>query len=74
MTDPSVGVLVAASEPRFGIAPLALELEQKRAAGEAHAGFLFRPPARVSAEFAQFAVTRTYEELRSAIRHASATL
>jgi phosphoserine/homoserine phosphotransferase len=42
--------------------------------GEAHAGILFRPPARVSAEFPQFAVTRTYEELRSAIRHVSATL
>jgi phosphoserine/homoserine phosphotransferase len=31
--------------------------------GAAHAGILFRPPGNVVAEFPQFAVARTYEEL-----------
>ncbi len=31
--------------------------------GAAHAGILFRPPENVAAEFPQFAVARTYEEL-----------
>lgn len=38
---------------------------------EAHAGILFRPPANVSAEFPQFPVTASYDELRSEIIKAS---
>jgi phosphoserine/homoserine phosphotransferase len=33
---------------------------------EAHAGILFRPPDNVVAEFPQFPVTRSYQELRQA--------
>ena len=35
--------------------------------GEAHAGILFHPPANVVREFPTFAVTQTYEELRTEI-------
>ncbi len=38
---------------------------------EADAGILFRPPDNVIAEFPQFPVTRTYDELREAFRKAS---
>ena len=38
---------------------------------EAHAGILFRPPAKVSAEFPQFPVTANYDELRAEIIRAS---
>ena len=38
---------------------------------EAHAGILFRPPANVIAEFPQFPVTTSYEELRAEIISAS---
>ena len=38
---------------------------------EAHAGILFRPPDNVVAEFPQFPVTRSYEELRAEIVRAS---
>jgi len=38
---------------------------------EAHAGILFRPPAHVSAEFPQFPVTGSYDELRAEIIKAS---
>jgi phosphoserine/homoserine phosphotransferase len=38
---------------------------------EADAGILFRPPDNVIAEFPQFPVTRTYEELRDAFVAAS---
>jgi phosphoserine/homoserine phosphotransferase len=34
---------------------------------EAHAGILFRPPANVIAEFPQFPVTTSYDELRAEI-------
>ncbi len=37
----------------------------------AHAGILFRPPANVVAEFPQFPVTTSYEELRAEIIRAS---
>ena len=37
---------------------------------EAHAGILFRPPENVVAEFPQFPVTRTYDELRAEIERA----
>jgi phosphoserine/homoserine phosphotransferase len=38
---------------------------------EADAGILFRPPDNVAAEFPQFPVTRSYDELRKAFREAS---
>ena len=38
---------------------------------EAHAGILFRPPANVIAEFPQFPVTASYDELRAEIISAS---
>ena len=38
---------------------------------EAEVGILFRPPRNVIDEFPQFAVTRTFEELREAFRKAS---
>jgi phosphoserine/homoserine phosphotransferase len=38
---------------------------------EAHAGILFRPPQNVIAEFPQFPVTQSYEELRTEIIKAS---
>ncbi len=38
--------------------------------GEADAGILFRPPDNVIAEFPQFPVTRTYEELERAFHEA----
>lgn len=41
---------------------------------EAHAGILFCPPAHVAAEFPQFPVTRSYEELGAAICGASADI
>jgi phosphoserine/homoserine phosphotransferase len=37
----------------------------------AHAGILFRPPANVIAEFPQFPVTQSYEELRAEVVKAS---
>ena len=37
----------------------------------AHAGILFRPPANVIAEFPQFRVTKTYDELAAAIDEVS---
>ena len=40
--------------------------------GAADAGILFRPPANVVADFPQFPVTTTYEELRAAFVRASA--
>jgi len=39
--------------------------------GEAHAGILFRPPANVIAEFPQFPVTASYDEMRVEILKAS---
>jgi len=41
---------------------------------EADAGILFRPPDNVVAEFPQFPVTRSYEELRAAFERAAAKL
>ena len=38
---------------------------------EAHAGILFRPPANVAAEFPQFPVAQSYDELRAEIVNAS---
>jgi phosphoserine / homoserine phosphotransferase len=38
---------------------------------EAHVGILFRPPANVIAEFPQFPVTKSYDELRAEIIKAS---
>ena len=38
--------------------------------GEAHAGFFFRPPEQVAAEFPQFPVTHTYTELKEHLRRA----
>jgi phosphoserine/homoserine phosphotransferase len=38
---------------------------------EAHAGILFRPPAKVIAEFPQFPVAQSYDELRAEIVKAS---
>jgi phosphoserine/homoserine phosphotransferase len=38
---------------------------------EADAGILFRPPDNVAAEFPQFPVTRSYDELRKAFSEAS---
>jgi len=40
--------------------------------GAADAGILFRPPANVAAEFPQFPVTTTYDELRAAFVRGSA--
>ncbi len=34
--------------------------------GAAHGGILFRPPPNVVADFPQFPVTRTYDELAAA--------
>jgi phosphoserine/homoserine phosphotransferase len=42
--------------------------------GAAHAGILFHAPANVIAEFPQFEVTDTYDELRAAIDAASARI
>ena len=42
--------------------------------GEADAGILFRPPATVIAEFPQYPVTQTYDELRSAFSDAAERL
>jgi len=42
--------------------------------GEADAGILFRPPDNVVAEFPQFPVTRSYEELRAAFARAAEKL
>ncbi|MBM4265059.1 MAG: bifunctional phosphoserine phosphatase/homoserine phosphotransferase ThrH [Deltaproteobacteria bacterium] len=39
--------------------------------GEANGGILFRPPANVIAEFPQYPVTTTYDELRTAFVQAS---
>ncbi|MBN1268984.1 MAG: bifunctional phosphoserine phosphatase/homoserine phosphotransferase ThrH [Kiritimatiellae bacterium] len=41
---------------------------------EAHAGILFRPPQNVIAEFPQFPVTTTYDEMRQAFLDASIEL
>ena len=41
---------------------------------EADAGILFRPPDNVIAEFPQFPVTRSYEELRAAFDEAAEAL
>jgi len=38
---------------------------------EVHAGILFRPPENVAAQFPQYAVARTYEELAREIERAS---
>jgi phosphoserine/homoserine phosphotransferase len=38
--------------------------------GEAHAGFFFRPPQQVAAEFPHFPVTNTYAELQEQFRRA----
>ena len=37
---------------------------------EAHAGFFFRPPEQVAAEFPQFPVTHTYADLKAQLRRA----
>jgi phosphoserine/homoserine phosphotransferase len=42
--------------------------------GAAHAGFFFHPPAAIVAQFPQFPVTHTYDELRAAIDAAAARL
>jgi phosphoserine / homoserine phosphotransferase len=42
--------------------------------GAAEAGILFRPPENVVAEFPQFPVTQTYDELRAAFESARAAL
>lgn len=39
---------------------------------KADAGMLFRPPANVIADFPQFPVTTTYDELRAAFVRAAA--
>ncbi len=41
---------------------------------EAHAGILFRPPDNVVAEFPQYPVTRSYDELRAAFERAEREL
>jgi phosphoserine/homoserine phosphotransferase len=41
---------------------------------EAHAGILFCPPANVMAEYPQFAVAHSYEELRCSIFEMSASI
>ena len=41
---------------------------------EADAGILFRPPDNVIAEFPQFPVTRTYDEMREAFLEAQSRL
>ena len=41
---------------------------------EADAGILFRPPSNVAAEFPQFPVTQSYDELRAAFEGAAKTL
>jgi phosphoserine/homoserine phosphotransferase len=38
--------------------------------GEAHAGFFFRPPEQVAAEFPQFPVTNSYAELQEHLHRA----
>jgi phosphoserine/homoserine phosphotransferase len=38
--------------------------------GEAHAGFFFRPPEQVAAQFPQFPVAHTYKELQECLRKA----
>jgi phosphoserine/homoserine phosphotransferase len=40
----------------------------------AHAGILFRPPPAIAAQFPQFPVTQTHEQLRSAFERAEAGL
>jgi phosphoserine/homoserine phosphotransferase len=45
-----------------------------RMLGEADQGVLFRPPENVIREFPQFAVTRSYEELRAAFERAEGKL
>jgi phosphoserine/homoserine phosphotransferase len=42
--------------------------------GEADAGILFRPPDNVIAEFPQYPVTQTYDELRGAFTDAAERL
>jgi len=42
--------------------------------GEADAGILFRPPDNVIADFPQFPVARTYEELRDAFEKAAESI
>ncbi len=42
--------------------------------GEADAGILFRPPDNVIADFPQFPVTRTYDELRREFENATARI
>jgi phosphoserine/homoserine phosphotransferase len=42
--------------------------------GAAHAGFFIHPPESIVAQFPQFPVTRSYEELTAAIDGAAAQL
>ena len=42
--------------------------------GEAQAGIFFRPPANIAAQFPQFPVTQSYQELEAAIGAAAARL
>ncbi|WP_291987688.1 bifunctional phosphoserine phosphatase/homoserine phosphotransferase ThrH [Candidatus Accumulibacter sp. ACC007] len=59
-------------ELRFSVVAAGDSYNDTAMLGEAHAGILFRPPAKVIAEFPQYPVTRTFADLRAEIDKAFA--
>ncbi|MDJ0868599.1 MAG: bifunctional phosphoserine phosphatase/homoserine phosphotransferase ThrH [Myxococcota bacterium] len=69
-SDPKRKVVRALRDLNFEVIAAGDSYNDTTMLAEAHAGILFRPPENVVAEFPQFPVTRTYDELRAEIERA----
>lgn len=71
LEDQKRRAVVALRELNFRVVAAGDSYNDTSMLGAADAGILFRPPANVIAEFPQFPVTTTYDELRGAFVRAS---
>jgi phosphoserine / homoserine phosphotransferase len=74
MPDQKRAAVRALQELRFAVIAAGDSYNDTAMLGAAEAGILFRPPQNVVAEFPQFPVTQTYDELRAAFESAQASL
>ena len=74
MPDQKRSSVRAFRELRFHVIAAGDSYNDTSMLAEAHAGILFRPPDNVVAEFPEYPVTRSYDELESAFSDAAASL
>jgi phosphoserine/homoserine phosphotransferase len=74
MPDQKRASVRALQELRFAVIAAGDSYNDTAMLGQADAGVLFRPPEKVVAEFPQFPVTQTYDELRAAFEAAAAQI